>query len=114
VKAGLTKGTKMFPGLPTQADVECSGMLASCCFRRLEACRTLADEALVEYIHQTGAAWPICKDPYGVPVSRLCSTCSRSRLAFSEENGKDLFGLFAEYQAVPLLQLEVQERARSA
>ena len=33
------------------------------------------------------------------PVSRLCSATSRSRLAFSEENGRDLFGLFAEYQA---------------
>jgi len=56
VKAGLTKGTKMFPGVPSQAD------------------------ALVEYIHQTGAA-----------------------LAFSEENGRDLFGLFAEYQGVDML-----------
>ena len=72
MKAGLTKGTKMFPGLPTQADVECSGMLASCGFRRLEACQTLADEALVEYIHQTGAAWPACKDPYSVPDAAAC------------------------------------------
>ena len=72
MKAGLTKGTKMFPGLPTQADVECSGMLAGCGFRRLEACQTLADEALVEYIHQTGAAWPVCKDPHGVPDAAAC------------------------------------------
>ena len=98
----MTKGTKLFPGLPTQADVECSGMLASCGFRRLGA----SDEALVEYIRQTGAAWPACKDPYSVPDAAACFFAF-ARAAdrgwpfqFSEENGRDRFGLFAEYQAL--------------
>ena len=52
---------------------------------------------------------------------RLC-TCSRSRLAFSEENGKDLFGLFAEHQALfdrrllspPLQMQEVPDRGSTS
>ena len=33
---------------------------------------TPSHKALVEYIHQTGAAWPVCKDPHGVPSAAAC------------------------------------------